>query len=259
MGSQVIPCTCEMTRARMRGSIRPVNTVFILLASKCTVLVDTCLPMCACTVPGAHARDPVSEVSAGSPSIRVLTLPLLGAPHFFQRPGSPGPPRLWKPPSRRICSVCMEWRLTNLRLVLGDPGAPECGGAGSEGARPPGWGRMSGIGGWGLMLRGGKKPGRVCEMWSRSKVPEPLLSSSPGLRLRPLRGDTAPGRLSWDWRGEETEPAGGRVSGEALYRRRSSDKRLDSGESGQKCPGVSSSTGSMRLSFCLSPEGRPDS
>jgi hypothetical protein len=40
MGPQVIPCTCDMTRARLRGSTHPVNTVFILLASKCTVLVD---------------------------------------------------------------------------------------------------------------------------------------------------------------------------------------------------------------------------
>lgn len=151
----------------------------------------------------------------------------------------------------------MEWRLTNLRLVLGEPGAPAWGGAGSEGARPPG--RMSGMGGWGLTLSGGRKPGRVCAMWSRSNVPEPLRSSNPGLRLRPLSGDTAPGRLSWDWRGEETEPARGRVSGEALYLRRSRDGRLHSGESGQRFPGVSSSTDSMRLSFCLSPEEGPDS
>lgn len=190
--------------------------------------------------------------------IKVLPT-LLGSFHSSQRPGSPGPPRLWKPPNRRICSVCMEWRLTNFLLVLGEPGAPAWGGAGSEGARPPGWGRMSGMGGWGLTLSGGRKPGRVCEIWSRSNVPEPLRSSSPGLRLRPLSGDTAPGRLSWDWRGEGAEPAGGRVSGEALYRRRSRDGRLHSGESGQRFPGVSSSTGSMRLSFCLSPEGRPDS
>lgn len=182
-----------------------------------------------------------------------------GSSHSSQRPGSPGPPRLWKPPSRWICSVCMEWRLTNLRLVLGEPGAPAWGGAGSEGARHPGRGRMSGIGGWGLTLSGGRKPGRVCEMWSRSNVPEPLRSSSPGLRLLPLSGDTAPGRLSWDWRGEGAEPARGRVSGEALYRRRSKDGRQHSGESGQRFPGASSSTGSMRLSFCFSPEGGPDS
>ena len=46
---------------------------------------------------------------------------------------------------------------------------------------------------------------------------------------------------------------------EALYLRRSRDGRLHSGESGQRFPGVSSSTDSMRLSFCLSPEEGPDS
>lgn len=103
----------------MRGSIRPVNTVFIL--SRLWTHAYPCVR--------AQCREHMQEIPCPRYQLVLppwgLTLPLLGGSHFSQRPGSPGPPRLWKPPSRRICSVCMEWRLTNLRLVLGDPGAPE--------------------------------------------------------------------------------------------------------------------------------------
>lgn len=71
----------------------------------------------------------------------------------------------------------MELASHQLALGPGRAWRPRLGRAGSEGARPPG--RISGMGGWGLTLSGGRKPGRVCEMWSEATSPSP---SAPATR-----------------------------------------------------------------------------
>lgn len=57
---------------------------------------------------------------------------------------------------------------------------------------------ISGMGGFGLTLRGGRWPGLVWEMWSSSRVPEPLLSRRPGARLHAVLGEDGLALLSRD-------------------------------------------------------------
>lgn len=91
------------------------------------------------------------------------------------------------------------------------------------------------MGRWGLTLSGGRNPGRVCEMWSSRSVPEPLRSSKPGGLLLIVIGDTEFGMLSRDSR----EELATNERGEALYLRRSTDTRPESGDpgmdSGHRC------------------------
>lgn len=86
------------------------------------------------------------------------------------------------------------------------------------------------MGRWGLTLRGGRNPGRVWEMWSRRRVPDPRRSNSPVGRRRIVSGDTELGMLSRDSREELVSSD----KGEALYLRRSTETRPESGDPGME-------------------------